>query len=114
MAAYETIALFAVLLLRLAIPLIVTLVLIIFLRHLDQRWQQESLRETIGASGSPVTLEKARCWEIFGCTPEKKARCRAYKNPDKPCWEAITRDGSLMECCRNCPFRNFRLAQNPV
>ena len=84
------------LLLRLALPIAVTALLIVFLRRLDERWQVEA--QQLPA----LPIEKTRCWEIKNCTPEQRASCTAL-NSEKPCWqERRLANGYLPEECLGC------------
>ena len=49
------------LLLRLAIPIVGTVILVALLRKLDAHWQAE-------AELTPVIVEKVECWKIKGCS----------------------------------------------
>ncbi len=88
--------LLAGLLLRLAIPIGGTILVIFFLRKLDKRWQAE-------AEIQPVSVEKQECWKIKGCPPEEVQNCEAAKSP-LPCWQVKRLpNGYLNEDCLNCP-----------
>ena len=92
------------LLVRLAIPIAVTAVLIYFLRKLDARWQAEAQ--------IPVTVEKPKCWEIKGCSPEDVENCIAGQSP-LPCWQAYRLpNGYLRDECISCDV--FRHAPVPA
>ena len=54
-------------LLRLAIPILGTLILIYFLRKLDAHWQAE-------AQLAPELVEKVECWKVKGCSEEQRSR----------------------------------------
>jgi hypothetical protein len=42
------------------------------------------------------------CWDVKGCG-EAKAQCAAFKNPDKPCWQArFDAEGHIPEDCVGC------------
>jgi len=92
------------LLVRLAIPIVVTAALIYFLRKLDAHWQSEAQL--------PPVIEKPRCWEIKGCSPEQVENCIASKSP-LPCWQAYRLpNGYLREECISCTV--FRDAPIPA
>jgi len=81
---------------RFAIPVGITAVMIYFLRKLDARWQAE------GQSVDQALVEKPRCWEANNCSPEQMASCPGYLS-DQPCWQAFrTEDGHLKEKCLGC------------
>jgi hypothetical protein len=82
-------------LLRLAIPIVGTSILIHFLRKLDMHWQRE-------ATLSPVPVQKAECWKVKGCSPTQKKNCLAVSSP-LPCWQVFRQpNGYLQEECISC------------
>jgi hypothetical protein len=84
------------LLLRLAIPIAATLLVIYILRKLDKRWQAE-------AELQPPGVEKTECWKIKGCSPEQVKNCTAASAP-LPCWQVKRQpNGYLNEDCLSCP-----------
>ena len=84
------------LLLRLAIPIAATLLVIYILRKLDQRWQAE-------AELQPVTIEKLECWKTKDCSPDQMENCPAPKS-SLPCWQVKRLpNGYLNEDCLSCP-----------
>ena len=88
-------AVVAGLLLRLALPIFGTGLLIYFLRELDARWQQE-------AQLSPLSTRKVECWKVKGCSPEQRKHCIATTSP-LPCWQAYRLpNGYLREECISC------------
>ena len=83
------------LLVRLAIPILGTVLLVYFLRKLDRRWQVEAeLHQQI--------LGQPECWKIKGCTPHQTENCEAAKS-ELPCWQ-VNRlpNGYLNEQCLSC------------
>ena len=96
----ETMTAFVVLcaglLVRLALPIAVTLVMVYFLRKLDARWQAEAELHQQG-------MEKPECWKIKGCPPQQTENCEANKS-ELPCWQ-VNRlpNGYLQEGCLSCP-----------
>ena len=87
--------LLAGLILRLAIPIAATIILVFFLRKLDKRWQIE-------AELNPQVVEKPECWSINGCTPEQTGNCAAYTSK-LPCWQVYRLpNGYLHEECLSC------------
>jgi hypothetical protein len=94
------------LLLRLGLPIAVTILLLAWLRRLDKRWQKEAL-------ALPVVPAGKLCWEIKGCSEDKKKNCAAAAQPKTPCWQVFrTRDGVMKETCLGCDV--FRQAPVPV
>ena len=83
------------LLVRLAIPILVTALLIVLLRRLDAHWQKE-------AHLPALVVAKPECWKVKGCTPEQRADCAGAKSP-LPCWQAYRLpNGYLREECLTC------------
>jgi hypothetical protein len=83
------------LLLRLAIPIALTALLIFFLRKLDARWQAEA------ELPQPVA-QTVECWKIKDCPPEQLENCVAHEST-LPCWQAKRLpNGYLREECLTC------------
>lgn len=92
---------------RLAIPIAITAIAIYFLRRLDTRWQAEAEEQLLLPA-----VEKVKCWEINGCTPEERETCAGYQS-EQPCWQAFrSENGYLQEGCLGCDV--FRNAPVPV
>ena len=88
-------ALIAGLLLRLAIPILITTLLILLLRRLDAHWQKE-------APAPLLVVQKPDCWKTKGCSPEQAANCIGAKS-SLPCWQAFRLpNGYLQEKCLSC------------
>jgi hypothetical protein len=92
-------AILAGFLLRLAIPIAGTVILIYFLRKLDAHWQAEAQ--------FPQPSVKVECWKIKGCSSEQLKNCSAASSP-LPCWQFFRQsNGYLGETCISCEvFRN--------
>ena len=83
------------LILRLALPIGVTSVMVSFLRKLDSRWQAE-------AQLQPMPLPKPECWKIKDCPLEQQSNCIARTSP-LPCWQVFrSHNGHLREECLTC------------
>ncbi|HSL42635.1 MAG TPA: hypothetical protein VK897_04330, partial [Anaerolineales bacterium] len=83
------------LLLRLAIPIAGTGILIYFLRKLDAHWQAEAVLP-------PVPVQKVDCWSIKGCSPAQRKNCKAASS-SMPCWQVFREpNGYLQESCISC------------
>ncbi|HMB23828.1 MAG: hypothetical protein ACM33V_12205 [Chloroflexota bacterium] len=81
------------LLLRLAIPIAGTIVLVYFLRKLDAHWQTEAQQPA---------LQKAECWKEKGCSEGQRKNCAAASSP-LPCWQCLRQpNGYLQEKCLSC------------
>jgi hypothetical protein len=94
------------LLLRIGIPVAVTALVFFLLRRLDERWQKEAL-------AVPVISSQRPCWEIKGCSEEKRKDCPASQQAGVPCWQVFrTKKGLLKEECLGCDV--FRTASAPA
>jgi hypothetical protein len=83
------------LLLRLAVPLLGTGILVYFLRKLDEQWQAEAELPRVRAA-------KIECWKIQGCSEGQKKSCKAAAS-SLPCWQFYRQpNGYLQENCISC------------
>jgi hypothetical protein len=83
------------LLLRLALPIAGTILLVYLLRKLDAHWQAEAERV-------PTSPEKVECWKIKGCSEEQCSSCIGATSA-LPCWQVYRRpNGYLQEKCISC------------
>jgi hypothetical protein len=88
-------ALITGLLLRLAIPIILTILLVFILRKLDARWQAD-------ARFTSTQVQRMECWKIKGCPPEQQKNCIAATS-HMPCWQVYRLpNGYLHEECLSC------------
>ena len=93
------------LVLRFAIPIIITVLAVAFLRKLDARWQAEG-------ENAPLDVEAPKCWEIKNCTLEEREKCEAAHS-NIPCWQVKRLpNGYLREECLDCEV--FHKAPAPV
>jgi hypothetical protein len=87
--------------LRLGVPVAVTLLVAYLFKRLDQKWQADA------EQGGPPTAEQATgrppCWIEKDCGPVRRSDCPACKLADIPCWLARIRvQGELPKSCLNC------------
>lgn len=83
------------LLLRFAIPIAGTVLLVYFLRKLDAHWQAE-------AQLPPQPAQKLECWKIKDCSSAQQKNCLAASSP-LPCWQVFRKpNGYLREECISC------------
>jgi hypothetical protein len=100
------------LVIRLGIPVLITVLLVRGLRRLDERWQAEAEVQRSQAASTPKT-KKIKCWEIKGCAAEQRAACQAHARPECPCWQTFRDDsGHLQERCLGCEV--FRESPVPI
>jgi hypothetical protein len=104
-------------LLRIGVPLGLTLVVAYFLRRLDARWQAEAWAEWEASHSQEEVIAKAKllqpseacCWSQKGCDEAARANCATPKQPDIPCWLARRRsEGKLPAECYNCAQFSLR------
>jgi len=103
----EILAVVGMFLLRLGVPLVITLAVGYWLRRLDAKWQAEAQvqweQEELPAELKALARPEQPCWEIKGCDEAKRARCPACKAWDIPCWVAHLRaTGRLPAACPDC------------
>lgn len=81
---------------RLGLPLLVTLLVVLGLRRLDGRWQKEAELER-----GLLVRDEERCWKEQGLSMDE-SKVRAAES-GKPCWQ-IHRlsNGYLREACLDC------------
>lgn len=97
-------------LLRLGVPVAVTIGLAWALRRLDARWQaqaevesRQALSVEIPPSAVVPFASERPCWEQRNCAPAARDHCPAYAHQSLPCW--LTRrevEGALPEACYTC------------
>jgi hypothetical protein len=106
-------AILAGILIRFGVPVTATMLLVLFLRRLDMRWQQETEARCSREDGRPPLFQQIRCWATKDCAPEKRERCPAYMQQVQPCWQTFRSEGGhLREDCLECDV--FRKAPLPV
>lgn len=114
----ETLALLGLFVLRLGVPLAVTVLITWGLKSLDARWQAEAdarqASATVEAGQAQAVTFKAPqavqtpCWTLRNCAEARRSGCAACKEPGLPCWMARLRaDGRLPGACYGCAL--FRL-----
>ncbi len=91
-------------LLRLGIPIGLTILFSLFLKWLDKRWQAEAENQAAvkHIHTEELIAYERPCWEIHNCPPRMRNACRAYGEPNTPCWELFRADGQLKSACQNC------------
>ena len=132
----EILTIISLFVLRLGVPLAITLVIAYLLRRLDARWEKEArLEQEIGGMTRKVVKQKETsislprsplpeplpvafdsygkpCWEIKDCDPINMEHCPAHKDPSVPCWQARREEeGKIPLECYHCEL--FLLAIQP-
>ncbi len=90
-------------LLRIGIPVAVTVLVVLLLHNLDRRWQRESM-------ALPTVRPQTPCWQIKNCAAERRKGCLAAVQSNIPCWQVhrASNHGLLRQECLNCDV--FRMA----
>jgi len=98
---------------RIGLPLLITVLLVRWLGELDRRWKEEAGQFIAEETNREINENIAQelCWEVRKCAPERRERCPAYAHQETPCWQVFrTRDGQLKEICLDCEvFRHAAL-----
>ncbi len=82
-------------LVRLALPILATVLVILVLRRLDAHWQSE-------ARYAAIQVEKPECWKTRGCSAAQKKVCPAFRS-SLPCWQVFRlSNGYLRDQCLGC------------
>jgi hypothetical protein len=93
---YSLLAILIGLAVRLALPIIITLVAVYFLRKLDAHWQRQAKAEL----SRPA--EEAQIWDLKDCPIEKRSANPAATSL-QPCWQTHRlSNGYLSEDCLSC------------
>ncbi len=96
--------------LRLGVPLAITLLVGYWLRRLDAKWQAEAEARWQASQLQPEPVQSPLlnrlnqpCWVTRGCDEAQRALCPATQNPHLPCW-LVRRypNGRLLEPCYTC------------
>lgn len=122
---FETLALTVLIVLRLGIPIAVTVLIAWGLRRLDARWQAEAAAQQSSRAvaagdldGAAVTSPLAAqqpCWELNNCSDAQRGNCPACAALDIPCWMARLRaDGKLPARCYGCALFRTRPSLQPA
>lgn len=96
--------------LRIGIPIGITLLLGWFLNRLDARWRAEAkqIQETMTNRTVPNSIQP--CWEVMNCAPRMRENCPVNGNLGILCWELFGSNGNLQPKCQNCPYRQSVLS----
>lgn len=96
---FEALIVAGMFLVRLGVPLAITLAIAYALRRLDIRWQAEAMK----ARHPAQALLEEPCWTQKGCDPKRRTLCPAFQRPDLPCWRARHLvEGRLPSECQTC------------
>lgn len=91
--------------LRIGIPVGLTVLLGSFLKRLDARWQSEAKEIKITMLESKKKDPTPPCWEYMNCHPSIRNSCPVYGNLETSCWEYFRSNGSVRSDCKLCKYR---------
>lgn len=82
---------------RIGVPIGISVLVFILLKKFDIKWQKE-------ANFIPVLSKIGKpCWEVKGCTDEKRNSCPVSNQPKVPCWQTFrAKSGTLKDTCLEC------------
>jgi hypothetical protein len=84
---YTGIMVLGVFLLRLGIPLTITLGVAYGLRRLDAHWEAEAqVRQAVASREIALNPAEQPCWVLKKCPESLYTQCPAYHHADQPCW----------------------------
>jgi hypothetical protein len=113
--------------LRLGVPLAITLAVGYLLVRLDRKWQaeawaewessqleqEEQAKQAAGRVASPVAGQF--CWELKECGQAVREQCSAFKRPNIPCWLARRRaEGRLPVACYDCELFSLKQVSQSI
>jgi hypothetical protein len=113
-ALLQILAVVGMFILRLGVPLAITLAVGYWLRRLDAKWQAEALARKADTAlarqeaGAVPVIEifkviEQPCWVLKNCPQDAFTGCPAHQHPDLPCWLARLRnEGRLPQPCYRC------------
>ncbi len=117
----DTLVIAGMFILRLGVPLAITLAVGYVLLRLDRKWQAEAwaewesdqlqegeqVKQAAGGVKSPAA--KQVCWELKECGQAVREQCPAFKRPNIPCWLARRRaEGRLPAACYDCELFSLK------
>lgn len=115
----QTVIILGMFVLRLGVPLAITLAVGYWLRRLDAKWQAEAQAQReaeLSQQQAPLDAEikrpevtKEPCWVIKACPEAVYQQCPAYSQPHLPCWLARFRAGGMLPArCYRCTLFSQR------
>ena len=126
----DTLVIAGMFILRLGVPLAITIAIGYLLRRLDAKWQaeawaewessqlgQEKQEEQYEQAAGAVTprVAKQPCWELKECSQAVRDQCPAFKRPNVPCWLVRRRvEGRLPAACYDCELFSLKQVSQSV
>lgn len=66
-------------------------------------------KKKFSISAIQAMLSLLPCWAVINCPIEKRDKCPAFINAEKPCWTYFKNEGCLNINCRDCKvYQNFK------
>ena len=99
------------LLIRFGLPILMTALVIVGLRRLDEIWQSSASEPSLAIAR--INVENSGCWINKNCSEEQRKRCPAYQQQGMPCWQVMRDDhGQMKAACLGCEV--FKSAPVPA
>jgi hypothetical protein len=124
MFSQESLMVVSLFVVRLGVPVAITLLLIWGFRQIDRRWLGTSKTVVpaplVGLTANAETGEcnpaLGPCWEFKACPEAKREKCVVYQTKAERCWLChLQTDGRVPGQCRTCGlFAATTLAPAPV
>jgi hypothetical protein len=100
-------------LIRLGIPIAITVLVAILFRKLDRKWETEAAERL--ETGQPMVPGGRPCWIDKDCGPLRRGDCPAWGPRNIPCWVArVTAQGHLPHACAECDLFTRRGPVEPL
>ena len=103
----DTLVIGLMFMLRIGVPLALTLVVGYWLEKKLAPAQEVRPRALPTRSAKIIPL---RCWDIKKCTSTRRAQCAAYRNPSVSCWLQATSEKVRSECYACAFYKPERMA----
>jgi hypothetical protein len=109
--------------LRLGVPLAITLAIGYLLLRLDRKWQAEAwaewessqLEQKEQAGQAAPLMAGQLCCDLKECSQAVREQCPAFKRPNIPCWLARRRaEGRLPAACYDCEFFSLKRVSQSI
>ena len=105
----DTLIIFAMFVLRIGVPIVLTLAFGYWLEKKLAPPQEASVHQATGARIIQFPRQAAtrptavHCWDLKECSVDQRSNCAACQRPDLPCWLALQAQGEkLREACFTC------------
>ena len=99
-----TVFLVSGILLRIAIPIGITIGASVLLRRLDKKWRDEADQQNKNLPSLVNIWLENPCWETNECEETRRETCDAYQQESLPCWEVFQNNGHFQKQCKNCSY----------